>query len=910
MTRIGFLSKSTSAGLTAMVFSLCAMSAIADTYVLNSALSGRDDIDGTVASSYSGTYSRDPAANDTVEIPAGMVAKVTAGSSSWTLINTLTRIVPKDGAVFEVVVPDTYGGRAGLSVPVTEYGISGAKNTGTLRKTGGGALELKSCGNVVNGAAMYDYYLNVAVDDGDLYLYRDGTVETTQYTLRNISVAADATLHTCYVGYTRCENLDGSGFITLDNSNLQRLYIYGTGTSSYSGWMTGKIRVDITAGRHDITCPSNTIYTICLGGTAVCGFTRLGANNDVPSSLGTGNFNYGNASGIIYLGDYIETSSKTFWIHSDTFIDAGAHGGLTFTGKMDVSGDVSNLRIFTLSGSNENACVISGTFPGKADQKNVFYLRKTGTGTWRMADNATRGALGVIDVEEGTLQFDTIAEKGRSCSLGYATNLFEKAVVVYESGVPVDYAMVLGGEDTEGTLEYTGTSDTKCRTRPIAVRSRGRFVSDSARFMLDGVHAIGASGQVNTFTLAGEADNGNKATHISDGTDGSVLNVVKDGAGTWTLWGTNTFTGSLFVRGGRMIVNPVNTKNYTWFRLTAKENGYGCPTYDTDYSTGTNANGTAKTISDNEKGYLQIAEIAVYDENGDNVARGITVDDDNDEFSAADGYTGLEPGYVCYGRTTDGMYPNGTRAANNITSLDLLFDARNNALAARFGCGCTANAINMNDASSWVPIVFRLPESVTTRTVAMDVASGRNRTGIGSYNGRNLKSFYFEGSTDGRHWDVLVDDQDDVPIRDSYPGWCSNGGAVGSYVTRQGNGYDFTIDAEHQYAFTAVGVANGGVLEVQGDALTVSGLVIDASLPAGTISNVVFAASGTVDVQNAEIVTAVPLALPGDYSQLAGVDNIARWSVTMDGEEYRSRKIAVKNGRLILMPKGIGLSFR
>ena len=884
----------------------------ADTYVLNSALSGRDDIDWTVASSYSGTYSRDPAASDTVEIPAGMVAKVTAGSASWTLINTLTRIVPKDLVVFEVEVPDTCAGQAVLLVPVTEYGISGAKNTGTLRKTGGGALELASCDNVKNGAAAYDYYLNLAVDGGNLYLYREGTVDTKEYTYMDVSVAADATLHTCYIGYTRCANLNGDGFVTLDNDTgkEQRLYIYGSGTSSFSGWMTGKIRVDITAGRHDITCPSNTIYTICLGGTAVCGFTRLGANNNVPSSLGTGNFNYGNASGIIYLGDYIETSSKTFWIHSDTFIDAGAYGGLTLSGKLDVSGDVSNLRVFTLTGSNETPCVISGTFPPKADQKNVFYLRKTGTGTWRMADNATRGALGVIDVEEGTLQFDTIAEKGYPCSLGYATNLFKKAVVVYESGVPVDYAMVLGGEGTEGTLEYTGTSDTQCSTRPIAVRSRGRFVSDDARFLLDGVHPIGTNGQVNTFTLAGAIDNGNKATHISDGIDGSVLNVVKDGAGTWTLWGTNTFTGSLFVRGGKMVVNPVNTKKYTWFRLTAKENGYGCPTYDTDYSTGTNANGTAKSITTNEKGFLQIAEIVVYDESGNNIARGITVDDDNDEFSAADGYAGLAPGYVCYGRTTGGMYPNGTRAAGTITSLDLLFDARNNALAARFGCGSTADAINLNDESSWVPIVFRLPESVTTRAVAMDVASGRNRTGIASYNGRNLKSFRFEGSTDGRHWDVLIDDQDDLPIRDFYPGWFSNGGSASSYVTRQGNGYDFTLDAEHQYAFTAVGAANGGVLEVQGDALTVSGLVIDASLPAGTISNVVFATSGTVDVQNAEIVTAVPLALPGDYSQLSGVDNIARWSVTMDGEEYRSRKIAVKNGRLILMPKGIGVSFR
>ena len=69
-------------GRAALVLMLLALPVVADTYVLNSALSGRDDIDWTVASSYSGTYSRDPAASDTVEIPAGMVAKVTAGSAS------------------------------------------------------------------------------------------------------------------------------------------------------------------------------------------------------------------------------------------------------------------------------------------------------------------------------------------------------------------------------------------------------------------------------------------------------------------------------------------------------------------------------------------------------------------------------------------------------------------------------------------------------------------------------------------------------------------------------------------------------------------------------------------------------------------------------------------------------------
>jgi len=879
----------------------------ADTYVLDSALSGRDDIDWTVASSYTGTYSRDPAASDTVEIPAGMVAKVTAGSASWTLINMLTRIVPKGQAVFEVNVPGTYEGRAVLSIPVTEYLISGAQNTGTLRKTGSGALELASYGKVKDNKIVCDYCLNLDVAGGVLHLYQGGTSATEVFKHGAALVEDGAALDICKTGYTYLSGLNGNGFVTLDNATEQRIFLYGTDYSSYSGWMTGKIRIDITAGRHDITCPSNTINTICMSESAVCGFTRLGANNSVPSSLGTGNFNYGTSSGVIYLGDYIETSSKTFWIHSDTFIDAGAHGGLTLSGKLDVSGSTSHLRVFTLRGSNENVCVISGTFPPKADQKNVFYLRKAGTGTWRMADNSARGALGVIDVEEGTLQFDTIAEKGYPCSLGYATNLFEKKVVYYENGVPVDYAMVLGGDGTEGVLEYTGSTAATCSTRPIAIRSKGRFVSDSARYTLENVYALGTGRK--TLTLAGTSDHGNTAMDIRDGE--GTLDVVKDGSGTWTLRGTNTFTGTLTAKDGHLAVwNP--EKRYTWFRLTAKENGYGCPTYDTTYSAGTNADGTAIAISSVEWSFLQISEVAVYDAEGVNIARGILQDDNHLVFREKDGYSGLKPGQVGVGRDMTIKF-NGTRAAGNIQPLDNLFDGSNNVLAGRFSCAEDIG-IKIDDESTWVPIVFRLPASVTNTAVAMDILSGRKRSGIGSYNGRNIKSFRFEGSTDGINWDVLFDDKDDLEIPENLPRWFSEPTAY-THGVRKGKGYAFDDDTgldvdHHQYAFSAVGASGNGVLDVQGDALTVSGLVVNASLSAGTISNVVFAASGTLDVQNADISVGVPLVLPCDYSQLAGVDNIARWSVTMDGEEYRSRKIVVKDGRLILMPKGIGLSFR
>ena len=212
---------------------------------------------------------------------------------------------------------------------------------------------------------------------------------------------------------------------------------------------------------------------------------------------------------------------------------------------MDSSGgdDNGQLRELTFCGSNTvHACVLSGTFPPKSNQKNVFYVIKNGTGVWRFADQTSRGSLGVIDVENGTLQFDSIAEKGIACSLGYSTNLFQRAhAVTYDNGTPVNYAFVLGGDGTEGTMEYTGTSVACCSTRPMAIRSKGRFISDSARYTLENVYALGEGHK--TLTLAGSSDHGNTATDIRDGE--GTLDVVKEGSGTWTLRGTNTFTGSL-----------------------------------------------------------------------------------------------------------------------------------------------------------------------------------------------------------------------------------------------------------------------------------------------------------------------------------------------------------------------------
>jgi autotransporter-associated beta strand protein len=313
--------------------------------------------------------------------------------------------------------------------------------------------------------------------------------------------------------------------------------------------------------------------------------SRLGCKNEV-SSIGTGPLYLLYCSSFRYLGDG-ETSDKNIYYDTRTLtgspdaiiFDGGPNGGLNLTGSISSYGNTKSMMTLILDGSNSVACTVSGGFTASfaADADDVAYtpyILKRGSGVWRFADNANRTHAGVYEVREGTLQFDTIAEAGEMCSLGFATNLSENYQGAYDSRRKAPYAYRLGSPDsTNAVFEYTGSVPGICATRPAVLSGNAHIRASGAKgapLDFSGVSALSEG----SFTLVLDGANG-ETNILRDVTDGAgQISLVKDGPGSWTLGGRQSFSGSLTVKQGTLTV--AGPRPFTYFRATFND-GYGSP---------------------------------------------------------------------------------------------------------------------------------------------------------------------------------------------------------------------------------------------------------------------------------------------------------------------------------------------
>ena len=806
---------------------------------------------------------------DVIVVKSGIIAKLKwteADHADFDFVNTLGRILPLDDAVVEIDVAE--GGEVTLEVPVSGYG-NATKKTAELAKSGAGSLTLASCGKVMAGAWYGDYYVVVHVKEGALHLNRNIPEDMYAYYLGAI-VDKGATLFTCTSGYTdfRGRGLWGEGLVTNDSPQANRiLELRETeGQNSVFAGTFGNPVYIFAWSQFDLT-GTNTMLKmpLILNDGADVGVMSFGANNTTPSSIGLGNPNFNRKSGIRYLGTG-ETSSKSFYLGMESTVDAGANGGLVFTGYWGPNG-TGSLRNLILTGSNSVESVLSNAFYRAAGDDLATRFIKRGTGVWRLAHNANRKNKGVVAAEEGTLRFDSIAETDEVCSLGLSSLLYNETTgdALDENRVP--YAFLLGGTATEGLMEYTGATAGYCATRLSAIRSKGGFRTSASPIRIHGFTAESAGEK--TLVLDGDNADENVAAGVTNGP--GVVSILKRGSGTWYLDGERDFSGTVRVDEGTLVARAY-TNRYSWYRFTIRETGF--TTYPVPLT----------EISQYEQGGVQVLDLPLIGDDGE---------PQNRIETTCSNYRAIRPGEIAYWK--DGL-------DSQLSVLPRICTGGTGQNYYTHFSKAPAEA----DPSTWVPIIMRLADG--SRPVIrfnMLYNLGDNGTAPHWCN-RHPTSFVLEGSADGFTWDNLY--ETNKLVYASGVAWLTELGSTYFWPRKNfgipiasGNGKTVWSLGNA----TGVSVAKGATLNVEGEAKPVSKFVVDCDKGVGTISGVTFADSGTLVLEN------VPRSgfIPVNHDGITGYGNLANWTVSTPGCT-KTRTVTVTDAGIGIASPGLMIILR
>ena len=834
-----------------------------------------------------------PSASDTVTIPDNATVRLEYDAAdeskkgSCEVFGGVGRIIPEGvNAVIDVTVP--VNSRLELSCAIIG---SFSEPQGLLIKRGEGELDLAAVGKARQASSNYDYYTNVEVVDGILKFPQ--AVSTDDAFYGTVTVRNPGILFTGKV----CKNLEsnrivhlyGDGTITNDHTALCEMRVNG---GAFSGIISGMnylscqgalnlLGVNGTSHADSVAIRRNYGYGAdgvhgCLGilKFGLKGSVIDGALSNTPSSIGYADAictrDYGGA--ILYLGNG-EMTDKDFRIWNPMAdypctIDAGANGGLVWNGVWglrDSNYSTANhsLARLLITGSNRTECVMNGVVETRSLSGTNYNMciTKRGTGKWRINNNTNGNMTGVWQIKDGTLAFDSIAETNINSALGKSTLLYRDFAGKPSDDMKVDYAIVLGGNETRGDLEYVGSTNCISTTRKFVVDGTGAILNNGTGLIrLSDFSVLPTRNGDSTLVLGGGNTMENAVNDVCDG-EGGRLSLRKEDRGTWRVSGESTFSGNVTVDSGRLVLSR---PHFTWFRweiVSRHDNG----------ESGSNA----KTVSLNE--------LALYDKDGkrlnvDMTDRCTKVQDGNQFWCVPT----VETLGFFGGETVRNLEPNeasileaeGYRSywgGNYYYPLSNLFDEADSRINGWF--------IGKS-------IIMRLSEG-SPEAKYWDWCHY-------AQNGRSVKEMRLYGSVDGRDWTLIgsrVSDWSEVDGNDgkAYPTrqnmWECKRVALGAELSDAQPGLEISIVPEGAATafcgISSVAVAKGAELYAEGDAITVPKISIDSN-GMGTLTGFALADGGTIDI--------VDDTGRGDFSVDADFTGVAfpeDYSFTLNGKRTR-----------------------
>ncbi len=408
----------------------------------------------------------------------------------------------------------------------------------TLVKSGSGTLTLSSTTSNFSGG--------VVLNAGTLQISADTNLGNTS---NGITVNGNATLISPN-GITLSSNR------TVSLNNNATLSFIGVGTSDYNitigGAVTGNGGIALVHTDYNVVTLSSTGNSfsgpIQIGRTS--GTTTQHALLTVNSLADSANpITFGNHNGAFTSSS---TGQRFDWgggaiaplvLNNRYFVLGGTGSGVirnvgahTITVNTDLQVTAAGNKALILAGSNTGLNTFAGRIPDGTGA--VISLTKTEGGTWFLTGANTY--TGATTISGGTLRINTINDVGGGAS----------AIGAPTTGANGTIAIGSGG--TGAALVYTGAAFDTDRVINLAGTTGGATLDQSGTGLLKFSSNFTATGAgIKTLTLQGSTTGtGEISGQIVNGS--GTTSVAKSGTGTWTISGTNNYTGTTTASNGTL----------------------------------------------------------------------------------------------------------------------------------------------------------------------------------------------------------------------------------------------------------------------------------------------------------------------------------------------------------------------
>jgi filamentous hemagglutinin family protein len=451
------------------------------------------------------------------------------GSITTAIINTSTGTLTKNGTgTWTIgVANSTYSGTTTINAGTLKSGIANAFPTAAVTVNNTGIFDWNS---------FTDTIAALTVNDGGLVTCTGaGAILTISTLAINSGVNGGGDIATVSGTLTLGGNVTSTGGYTnalisgkLDVGGATRTI---TLTNAADGLAISAV-ISSSAGAYGITKAGNGTLTLSGANTFTGAVTittgtlsvNAVANSGVASPLGTGAGTPAisiAAAGILqYTGNGHSTNRNIAPSASGATIDASGTDTLTLTGGIGTG--VARNIVLTGTGTGNITITRINTSTGT--------LTKNGTGTWILTEANTYS--GITTLNAGILSVAIMRNGGIASGIGSSPNA--AANLILNGGI----FQYIGGTSSTNRLFTIGT------TSPVTIEASGTgtLTFTGASITLSGTDTARSI----TFTGTGSA----VLTNVIPDNGAGATTVVKDGPGTWSFSGVNTYTGPTSINAG------------------------------------------------------------------------------------------------------------------------------------------------------------------------------------------------------------------------------------------------------------------------------------------------------------------------------------------------------------------------